>query len=267
MTTGRGPADDYLLGEIQQTYELLAGWQRRGAQMPPEEPQRGSELDVDATVFPLFPPWRMALISLLAAGEHLMIVRDTLAQRQLYTSGTYTVIRGALVGASQAVWALSPEGRDVRRDRGLALIREMYTRLVQADEDHDPTLLTGAELAELADQIEWLNKRRAALAAAMTTNVTINQTAIITAAAEVVFKTPGKRQAVRSLWRQLSGDAHVLGWATFQRAEYRDQDPTTGLSTAVMTGGMPSTANAYIGAYRVLKVGWALFDQRGEAPG
>jgi hypothetical protein len=108
MASRLNPADEYLLGEIELTSEALARWQRRGAQLPPEAPQLGSELDVDAIIFPPFPPWRMALISLLAAGEHLMIVRDTLAQRQLYTSGSYTVIRGALVGASQAVWALAP---------------------------------------------------------------------------------------------------------------------------------------------------------------
>jgi hypothetical protein len=36
---------------------------------------------------------------------------------------------------------------------------------------------------------------------------------------------------------------------------------------AAMTGGLQATANAYLGAFRVLKVGWALFDQRGEASG
>ena len=264
---GLNPADEYLLGEIESTYEVLARWQRRGAQLPPEEPQRGSELDFDATIFPPFPPWRMAWISLIAAGEHLMIVRDTLAQKQLYTSGSYTVIRGALVGASQAVWALAPAVRDLRRDRGLALIKEMHTQLIKAHEDHDPTLLSSAELVELAKQIEWLNARRATLMAAMTSGVTVNQTDIVTAAAGYVFKTPKERQAARDLWRQLSGDAHVLGWGMLQRAEYRDRDRRSELSTAAMTGGMPATANAYFGAYRILKVGWALFDQRGEAPG
>lgn len=143
----------------------------------------------------------------------------------------------------------------------------MHTRLIQAHEDHDPTLLSRSELTELADQIKWLKARQTTLTAAMTSRVTVNQTDIITAAADYVFKSPDKRQAARDLWRQLSGDAHVLGWAMFQRAEYRDRDRRTGLSTAVMTGGMPATANAYIGAYRILKVGWALFDQRGEAPG
>lgn len=209
----------------------------------------------------------MAMVSLLAAGEHLMIVRDTLAQKQLYTSGSYTVIRGALVGASQAVWALSPDECDVRRDRGLALINEMHTRLRQAHEDHDPTLLSSGQLAELADQIEWLNARHAMVANVMTSKVKIVQTDMIAAAADQAFRDPRKRQATRDLWRQISGDAHVLGWAMFQRAKYRDRDPRTGVATAVMTGGMAATANAYLGAYRILKVGWSLYDQRGEARG
>lgn len=70
VATRLNPADEYLLGEVELTYEALTRWQRRGAQLPPEEPQRGSELDVDAAIFPEFPPWRMALISLLAAGGH-----------------------------------------------------------------------------------------------------------------------------------------------------------------------------------------------------
>lgn len=73
-----------------------------------------------------------------------MIARDTLAQRQLYTSGSYTVVRVAMAGASQAVWALAPAVRDVRRDPGLALIREMHTQLIKAHEDHDSTLLSSA---------------------------------------------------------------------------------------------------------------------------
>lgn len=261
------PAEAYLLGEIELTYEALGRWQRRGAQLPPEAPQRDSELDIDAIIFPQFPPWRMALISLLAAGEHLMIVRDTLAQRQLYPSGIYTVIRGALVGASQAVWALAPASRDLRRDRGLALIREMHTQLIKAHQDHDPTLLSSTELSALADQITWSKGRQTTLTAAMTSGLAVVQTDIVAAAADYVFKTPKERQAARDLWRRLSGDAHVLGWPMLQRAEYGHPDRRTGLSMAAMTGGLQATANAYLGAFRVLKVGWALFDQRGEASG
>jgi hypothetical protein len=210
-------------------------------------------------------PWRMAWISLIAAGEHLMIVRDTLAQKQLYPSGSYTVIRGALVGASQAVWALAPAVRELLRDRGLALIREMHTQLIKAHEDHDPTLLSSAQLTEIAEQIQWLKARRTTVTASMTSNVTINLTDIITAAADYLFKTPEKRQAARDLWRQMGGDAHVLVWPMLQRAEYRDRDRRTGLSTAEMAGGIPATANAYLGAFQILKAGWSLFDQRGEA--
>lgn len=37
--------------------------------------------------------------------------------------------------------------------------------------------------------------------------------------------------------------------------------------SAVTTDGMPATANAYFGAYPILKVGWVLFDRRVEELG
>jgi hypothetical protein len=50
-------------------------------------------------------------MSLVVAGEHLRLALDAIKAKQLYPSSHFTVMRGALVGAAQAVWILGPEDR------------------------------------------------------------------------------------------------------------------------------------------------------------
>ncbi|MFS2240720.1 hypothetical protein [Microbacterium sp. OR16] len=72
----------------------------------------------------------------------------------------FTVLRGALVGASQAVWILEPEDRNVRRERGLTVLTVMYAQTDKYYGFLESTPLDAADRASLVDQRRWLTERR-----------------------------------------------------------------------------------------------------------
>lgn len=95
------------LTQMLDTSSDLDGWRLRAHNV--EEPQRGSELAIDDLLFKRMPLSQLARLSLASAGEHLRLALDAIKVGQLYPSSHFTVLRGALVGASQAVWMLAPE--------------------------------------------------------------------------------------------------------------------------------------------------------------
>lgn len=94
-----------------------------------EEPERGSALALDDEIFQRTAISQLARMSLVLAEEHLRLVLDAIKAKQLYPSSHFTVQRGALVGASQAVWILEPSDRNLRRERGLTVFTEMYAQM------------------------------------------------------------------------------------------------------------------------------------------
>jgi len=93
----------------------------------------------------------------------------------------------------------------------------------------------------------------------------LNLTEVIGAAVDTTFPDRRSRGALRGLWREMSADAHVLGWSLFQRAAFGPADRRTGIGEG-KAGGVPElVAEPFFGSYRVLKRGWSLFDERCEA--
>ena len=86
------------------------------------------------------------------------------------------MLRGALVGASQAVWILESEDRNVLRERGRTVLTEMYAQMDKCYGFLESTPL----------------------------------------------------DAARRLWREMSADAHVLGWSLFQRTIFEPAERRTG---------------------------------------
>lgn len=97
-----------------------------------EEPERGSEAALDDVVWPWMPPSEIARQSLVAATQHLNLARTAIEAEDIYPSSHFTVLRGCLVGASQAVWILSSDDRTERQQRALRVIDEWYRRALRA---------------------------------------------------------------------------------------------------------------------------------------
>ena len=115
------------LTQMLDTSDDLDRWRLRAHRV--EEPERGSDLALDDEIFSRMAISQLARLCLLPAGEHLRLALDAIKAGQLYPSSHFTVLRGALVGASQAVWILAPEDRAVRRERGLTIVTEMYVQM------------------------------------------------------------------------------------------------------------------------------------------
>lgn len=118
----------------------------------------------------------------------------------------------------------------------------------------------------LVDQRLWLKERRDGVASIRSTAAKLNLTTVIGDAADHAFADTTSREAVRRMWREMSADAHVLGWSLFQRTDFGTADRRTGVGEGKAPGSPEHVAAPFLASYRLLKLGWSLFDRRCEAP-
>lgn len=252
------------LAQIFDTAPDLDRWRLRAQRV--EEPQRGSDLAIDDEIFPHMAISQLARMSLVLAGEHLRLALDAIKAKQLYPSSHFTVLRGALVGASQAVWILGPEDRGQRRERALIVLTEMYAQMDKYYGFLASTRLGDVGHASLEDQRSWLSERQTGVAAIRTGRERLNLTHVIGAASDHAFANDETREPARRLWREMSADSHVLGWSLFQRSSFGPPDRRTGIGEGRAPGSPEHVAEPFLASYRLLRFGWSLFDRRCEAP-
>ena len=255
--------EDTALEAIRATYADLDRWQSRAQRY--EVPQPGSKLALEDALYPWHAISEVARVSLISSGEHLRLARTALEAGELYPSAHFTVLRGALVGACQAVWVLAAGNAADRQERGLMLIDEMYAQLQKYYSEVATTPLSDAQRRDLVDQINWSQERRGQVARARHTAAKLNQTTTITWALDHSFPDDERRHVGRLLWRQMSADAHVLGWSIAQRGKVLRSDPSTGLGVMVTGGDVQQIAEPFLASHLLLRKGWSLFDQLCEA--
>lgn len=233
-----------------------------------EIPQPGSELYEDNRVFVHHPISDAARMSLASAGEHLRLAWTAIKSGELYPSAHFTTLRGALVAASQAVYVLGPDEATSRRSRGLAVIVESYRRLRQFYGDclSIPDL-SNLERQAIQNQQRWLDGRiEGAIAAGYQKGgISLTGEVIPYAAAYVYGNTPELEHSLNLQWRQMSGDAHALGWAVTLRARLGPPKIGEPLSAGTVGGSLADIAQPFESSYRLLKTGWSLFERRCEA--
>ncbi|WP_146084901.1 hypothetical protein [Rathayibacter sp. AY1E2] len=252
------------LRAIRATYPDLNGWQARARRL--EEPQPGSELAADDVPFPSHRISDTARLSLILSGEHLRLAATAVEAGEWYPSAHFTVLRGALVGAAQAVWLLAPSEPAERRERGLMVMGEMYEQRQKYVREASTMQLSEDERREIPLQMEWSRDRIARVAELRRGRAALSQTEIIRWAVEYRFPDRARQEAVRLLWRQMSADAHVLGWSVFQRVRNFKADRPSGLAVGAAGGDVEHIAEPFVAAHLLLKEGWSLFDRLCEAP-
>lgn len=253
-------ADRAALAQIFEVEPDLDRWRLRAQTI--EEPQRGSDLAIDDQVFPYMAISQIVRMSLVFSGEHLRLALDALRAGQLYPLSHFTVLRGALVGASQGVWILCPDNREERRERGLSVLTEMYAQMGKYYNSLEG--LSVADQKQMDSQKDWLNDRKNGVATVRKGVAGLNLTDVVRVAAEDTFASSSHHEAVRRLWREMSADAHVLGWSVFQRSLFGPPDRRTGIGEGRAPGSPGHLAEAFLPAYRILKHGWSLYDRRCE---
>jgi hypothetical protein len=261
-----------LLTIVRDAQPELDGWRQRAGRMPPEEPERDSDLARDDKMFVHHRISEVVRFSLASAGEHLRLVWDGLNQGHLYATAQYTAVRGALVGAAQAVWITEPDDPSTRQRRGHVVIADMYQNLRKY---HRCTLDLARQLGFTPDdeqrvneQIAWIESRELTLKAVQPAPMKLNLTDVLKDIAPIVFPNDQKHQAhLRLAWKQLSSDTHVLMWSVAQRTDFTTAGPpdrASGLSVGIAGGDPTQLVVWYELIMRALRRGWNLFDRRCE---
>lgn len=233
-----------------------------------ETPQKGSELELDDQVWPHHPLSELARISLIAATEHLQLAGEIVGSKHLHVTADFTVLRGGLVGGATAVWLLGPDDPVERQQRGLRHVVEWYRRKRQYDEAMRP-FCPDVDRSRLEAQINHTEQRRVEARGKWVRTPTLTEAESpsdskrIEWSASFAFHNDQQLvDAIKSLWSAMSGDAHALGWQLISRRSGAMTSDGSGLATMIASASIESLAEPYLGAYKLVKRGWSLFDQR-----
>lgn len=246
------------LDEIRQTFRQLDRWSARIRE--PFIPAPDSALAADENVFRPLPPSEMAWQGLVASVDHLRGFRAWLERGDgdLFPIATFSLLRGALVGAALAAWILAPDESDMRIGRSLAAAADWY-------ENHSKWGLTARPLAishEHHDATLQHIQRRAKEVADLRVGRTpawprLYMTSVIRQAnAEVWPYDDARELATLSLWQSGSGDAHALGWPLLTRSHAVVEPSDDGLSTFIGNPSDLDVANAYLCPYDFVAFGF-----------
>jgi len=257
------------LRSIRAAYDDLDRWRARSRTV--ERPQQGSDLAGDEDVWSYFDPAEVARQALVSATQHLNMARAALEAGELFPTAHYSVLRGALVSGSMAVWVLGPDVATDRQQRALRVVDEFYKRALQYHEEVKPHLDTShPDVAQQIDAGEHMRARRAEARSKWTSGDGLTQgqalemTGVVRVVSASVFD-PRDALDVRLLWRQLSGDAHGLTWQLVGRSRF-SQRVGGGMAEFAAGGDLVELAGVFAKVYRLTKQGWSLFDRRCESP-
>jgi hypothetical protein len=253
------------LEQIRATFPMLDSW--GGALANSFVPTAGSELSIDDMDWPPVPVSQVAVMGLGSARDHLHAVRVHIDAGQLFPFAQSTLIRGALVGAAQAVWVLSPEDRDERIERGRCVAAHMYSEhrkyldLLRglALTPHEETEAVAAHVQQrqaTLNQMRALDGHKASL----------NTTDMVKEAALDAFGTQALANEALSSWRLTSGAAHGFAWPLLGQPDSLQSGVAdkNGIAPFAAAGGIDRIANDYLCSYHLAKHGWSLLDARSQ---
>jgi hypothetical protein len=219
--------------------------------------QRNSVLAQDDVLFNHHPTSQVVWLAMISASEHLDIVEAIcdLAPRRTFVSAPFTTVRGALIGASQALWILGAPLRMDRQQRSLSIAIEYLQQRIgyqteqlkvcneeqrarsqrQIDEVLVPTLTEAKNLVKKGYRFA--------------------DTQVIAQAVQYRFQDniENTLTTVDLHWRRLGGDAHVLGWPLmFGDLEWRGGDPSH-LGPVTVKGKVADLVETAAWAFQILR--------------
>ena len=248
------------------TREPLDRWRARSRTV--ESPQPGSDLAGDIPASPGIPSHELARHALVSATQHLNLARTAIEASDLYPIAHNSVLRGALVGSSRAVWMLWPDDPLERQQRALRVGYESHRRFRQYAEAAGLELHGVAVLDQVAAETRSAWRETATLKA----NETVGDGAMIAAAAAQLFADDPRREKVAAMWMQGSGDAHGVPWPAMSRPASRplEQGWVPGYPRKMVSVALPGDLASFVDDYELVftitRRGWSLFDQRCTGP-
>lgn len=250
------PEEDQAVDKVRSTFSQLD--RCRVQVQTPFVPEAGSRLDVSDAAWPHLPASQHVHTSLAAAYDHLDLIRLTVEQTRGFATATYSVSRGALLAASQAMWLLGIDKSDATRtERALTFSEEWYVQRIRWQELMTPDLADADDAARSGEQLRRFDEDLLRLRSLRTSKARMNSTAIVEEATRVVHpdSTLLQRSTLRE-WRRAGGDAHGLGWPLMTQSVAWGERGSDGLTEAVAQVDLVSLANAYLAAWLVLKRGF-----------
>lgn len=242
------PDETEALAKVQSTFPLL---ERHGETYQDHfVPEPGSPIALDDAEWQPLALSQHVWGSLAAVYDHFDIVRLTVEAQRLFPTGVYSLLRGALLGACQALWLLHPEDAAERQERARRYTEEWYVRRIQFQQELTPDLSTeeaarsGAQLKRFDEDLAEVRRRR-------NTKARLEATTIVREAAAVTFGDRNLQREIVSAWRRMGGDAHVLGWAMMTQNTEWGVKGDDGLTGAVVTVSPVAMANSYLGAWLI----------------
>lgn len=259
------------LKEVRETLDL---WRQRVKS--PDQVTLGSSLAVDDQVYPPLPCSQLAWWGLAVGVEHLdaavdMLDRQVAQGQSIMPLAAYTVLRGGLIGASQAVLLLCTPQRDKRVNYGLQIAHEEYRQVYnfrKATVEH-PTVSEEDRQAVLSeDYLGWSESGKKRVKALLNerneTQMKLNDTDLITEAARVMQRDTAEADflslGMGMEWRLGSGAAHgrLLMNMHRQRGYRQDQE-----GQIAYFGGAKKEVMQQIALVRiVLSKAWRMWDLR-----
>ncbi len=255
------------------TFSQVDGWRRSPIRLP----DPGSELDIDDQQWQRMPASQLAKVGLDVATDHLWAIKTLIEARQLLTFAYRSVLRTALVGATQTVWLLAPEDRATRVKRARTLVAELYHRhgayldqLLKIN-DNDKITIRNTRLVR-----EFVHARASQIARIREDageKAKWNDTDAIRNAATAAFAAqPNAAQLVEETmceWMAGSGAAHGLVWPLLGSAgtSSHGQPDEHGRTVIEAHGSLLRIQNAYMAAFRMAEYGWQLLDERSSNTG
>ncbi len=261
------------------TWVVMDRWRARLTE--PFVPSPGSELALDDEDWPPMPVSQVAWQGLGSAAMHLHGLRLHLdvtppQKPELVPFAQLSLARGALVGAAQAVWVLSPPDRGTRTARARTATRyfmdghrKFLAHLQTLTEQRHASTGSVAEHTKLRlDELDALRARDGQKAG-------MDTTGMVRDAAAAVFDDPVTQGDVLAMWRLGSSAAHGLAWSMFGGAGARESTPeelATRPADATLVvhrggGDMGRLANAYLAAFHLTQSAWDTLAVRSAANG
>lgn len=250
------PEEAQAVDKVRSTFDQLERYSARV--QTPFVPESKSRLGVCDAVWTRLPVSQHVHASLAAAYDHLDLIRLTIEQRRGFATATYSVSRGALLAASQALWLLAiDESEATMAERGLIFSEEWYVQRIRWQELMTPDLSGAEHAAKSGDQLRRFDEDLGRLRSLRTSKAKMNATAIVEEAARIAHPDSPllQRSTVRE-WRRTGGDAHGLGWPLMTQSVAWGELGADGLTEAVAEVDLVSLANGYLGAWLVLERGF-----------
>lgn len=231
-------------------------------------PAPGSPLSADDELWSHHPLSQVAWLAMISASDHLDLICKVveIAEEHSFITAPFSLARGALVAASQALWILADQSPVTRQQRGLSIaIESAQQRLGYQNEQlkvcsPEQRALSQRQIDDLLKPmlVEALNLSKKGFG--------YTDTKVIAEAARYRFAGAKNMDAILVTadlhWRRLGGDAHALGWQLMLSGpSWEPGHAADALAPATVPADFEALIQASMWAATVLRVAMERFQE------